>query len=101
MSSKSVIHVCITVLMQVVNPPRVNIFLRLFSASIRLFSVFIFFTQNETKVKINKMIQWTGYNKRQGVLVFRPDAIIKKSAEHRALGGRCQLNIEHLVVGVS
>lgn len=33
------------------------------------------------------MVQWTGYNKRQAVLLFRHDGILKKSAEHRAMGG--------------
>ena len=33
------------------------------------------------------MVQWAGYNKKQAILLFKSDAIIKKTAEHRALGG--------------
>ena len=44
--------------------------------------------QGQEKLNINKMVQWTGYNKKHAVLLFKPDAIIKKTAEHRHLGGK-------------
>lgn len=47
----------------------------------------LIYLQPAVKLKVNKMVQWTGYNKRAAVLLLRPDGIIKKTAEHRALGG--------------
>ena len=42
---------------------------------------------------MNKMVQWTGYNKRQTVLLFKPDAILKKAAEYRSFGGTVRVKI--------
>lgn len=46
------------------------------------------FVLQTSKISVNKMIQWTGYNKKQAVLMFRSDGIIRKTVEHKALGGK-------------
>ncbi|XP_067938422.1 tubulin polyglutamylase TTLL5-like [Watersipora subatra] len=51
-------------------------------------------SKSTSKVKVNKMVQWSGYNRKQAVLLFRADGIIKKSAEHRALGDRYHMSFK-------